>query len=70
MSERQKLTKQASEKGDILSGEFIKYLPYLLCSKQIINPGRFLNLSGLVVLFDKLEFVLLSNQFEFKGLCT
>ena len=25
---------------------------------------------GSFILFDKLEFVLLSNQFEFKGLCT
>ena len=28
----------------------------LLCSKQIMSPDRFLSLSGLVVLFDKLEF--------------
>ena len=34
-------------------------LPYLIRSKQIINPDRFLGLSGIVVLFDKSEFVML-----------
>ena len=35
------------------------YRAKLLRSKQIISPDRFLSLPGLVVLFDKLEFILL-----------
>ena len=37
---------------------------YLLRRKQIINPDRFLGLSGLVVLFDKLEFISLGEVFD------
>ena len=36
---------------------------YLLRCKQIINPDRFLGLSGILVLFDKLEFDELKNTF-------
>ena len=37
----------------------LSYGTDLLRSKQIISPDRFLSLPGLVVLFDKLEFILL-----------
>ena len=53
------------EKRDVLSGEIINYKLVCLCllrRKQIINPDRFLGLSGIVVLFDKLEFVELSGR--------